>query len=521
MKHRPPLFVVALVALAAAGSARPSDFEWDERAAEHLLNRAGFGARGDEVRAAVGAGHEAFVDSLFTDDAGEPFFAQRFSTRDGRAALRERLDDMELDERPEKGSDEARAMRRTMRRDDQRQLAQYEAWWLERMVDGDDPLRERVALFWHGHFTSSMRDVKSSFEMIAQNRLFRELGLGSFRELVHEVARDPAMLEYLDNDANRRGSPNENFARELLELFTLGEGNYTESDVKEIARAFTGWTDRDGEFRFVQQRHDDGEKTIFGRTGRFDGEDVIELVLEQDACARWIAARLLAYFEGRDPSDERVGAYAKILRDADWDVRATLRALFLDPAFYAHEVVGARVASPVDLLVGHARRLDLEPPGALLIAGTRLLGQSLFDPPSVKGWDGGLAWITTSTLMNRGNLAGFLLGVVDFQDVASGAPELRALRRLADRWTPRLHLAARARRAGCASDADVVDLLLDELLAIEPSAELRANVLAFYAGERAAAEIEPGAPPADDVRSEELLRRTAHLVLSLPEAQLH
>src|SRR5688572_1275588 len=299
---------------------------------------------------------------------------------------------------------------RELRDDDRAQVEDFLDWWAARMLADASPLRERMVLFWHGHFTSSMEVVKSSYEMIQQNQLFRRHALGSFRELLHGVARDPAMLVYLDNAASKKSHPNENFARELLELYTLGEGNYREEDVREVARAFTGYSQKNGRFFFDAGRHDKGQKRVLGTEGRLDGAGVVEILLAQEACARHLAHALLAFFEGREPAPERLDAYAERLRESGYRIDLFLRRLFLDPAFYADDVRAARVASPLDYLVGCARRLGVTPEPRLLVLGASLLGQRLFFPPSVRGWEGGEAWATGASLLLRGRMAGLLLG---------------------------------------------------------------------------------------------------------------
>jgi len=568
---------------AAGAAARADDpagtaFEWDARKAEHLLNRAGFGARTAEVTRAVALGHEASVASLFAPppDRRDPFYAEPLAFKDGgfEAAMMAPSDRRATRERALDAGALKRANAEAFKQLKERDVAQRIAFldgWVEAMLTGVDPLRERMTLFWHGHFTSSVRDVKSSYEMIRQNELFRAHATGHFSDLLYGITRDAAMLEYLDNDSNRKSSPNENFARELLELFTLGEGRYTEEDVKEAARAFTGWTDRKGEFHFDWRRHDFGYKTFLGVTGRLDGDDVVEILLEQDACAEHLAAELIAYFEGLEPAPARVAEYAAGLRASGYDVGALLRRLFLDPAFYRDEVVGARIAGPLDYLVGTARRLGVDPPPRLVVLGAAALGQRLFEPPSVQGWERGPAWITTSTLMLRGNLAGGLLGRVGHRDLfrelgsaatepeepevlgrddpratsADDAPDgpaaepgdgpddgsppgtrrrkrrdaLRVLERAG--WSPAIHLTARLERAGALDDGSIADVLLEELLAIEPTASIRGEALALLRERRRELGLADGELLEARADSERVLRELAHLVLSLPEAHLH
>jgi len=497
------------------------EIRWDARAAEHLLNRAGFGAAPEEIEDAVEAGLEATVERMIAraKQGDLPFFAQRLSPQDGVMMEAEMMgEEMEMDSA---ASDEERErMIKEYRRLNAEQLDRFLNWWVANMRRGTNPLGERMTLFWHGWFTSSYRDVKSSFEMIQQNELFRAHGLGNFGELVVAIARDPAMLEYLDNDSNRRQRPNENFARELMELFTLGEGQYTEDDVKEAARAFTGWTDRRGTFEFNDRRHDKGRKTILGRTGRFGGEEVIEILLEQAACSRYLANGMIRYFEGQEPSATRLGSYANLLMKNDYDISLFLKELFTDPSFYRSEVVGTRIAGPLDFLVGSTRRLNIEPPARALQLGSAALGQRLLDPPNVRGWEGGEAWVTTGTLMMRSNLVGSYLGLVDTKEELSDRDRaMRALRRA--NWGPNLNFTAHLDRAGIRHDAEVVEFMLETLLAIPPSDESRAVSKNFLESVRAEAALADGELLTAGEDSELWLRRLAHIILSLPEANLN
>ena len=314
--------------------------------------------------------------------------------------------------------DERREARNVFVREDRELLQRFSDWWVAEMSAGAQPLREHMTLFWHGHFTSSHREVRDAEALIRQNQLFREHALGNFGTLLRAVLRDPAMLVYLDNDQNTKESPNENLARELFELFTLGEGHYTEGDVHEAARALTGWDVRFPEGAvFMRGQHDRGQKSVLGTSAELDGDGLVDLILAREECARWIAGRILHYFEGREPDPERLERYAEFLRESDYELEPLLRALFVDPDFYAAEVVGTRISGPIEYLVGASRRLGLEPPSRLVWIAAGQLGQRLFEPPSVKGWEGGRAWIGTSSLLQRGNAIGLFLGVVSVDQV--------------------------------------------------------------------------------------------------------
>ena len=541
---------------------------WDARAVEHLMNRAGFGARTSEIEAGVAMGAAAFVDRLVSVRTEvEPFFYERIGPPN--PAELKKLDP------------EARRLAvREVREKDRKQLLDYTSWWLDRMADGRDPLLERMVLFWHGFFTTSFEDVRRSWIVIQQNQLVREKALGSYADLLRAMSKDAALLTYLDNQVNRKGNPNENFARELMELFSLGEGHYSEADVKDAARALTGrGVNREGAYEFHKRVHDDGEKTILGESGRLDGGDLVRILLDQEACPRHVAGRLLRYFEGVEPDPGRLDDYARFLRAHEYRMQPFLRRLFLDPAFYREEVVGARVQGPVDYLVGITRRLGVEVPSSVLGSGTTLLGQRLFWPPSVKGWEGGVSWITTASIMQRGNLAGFMLGLVRVEDVLSEAetrePPPRAepamddgsmaggmtdepaggddsmkdersrtaagaarakraskgigfagsalygLRRAeSSGWTVTINLTARMRKSDARTDAEIADRMLEDLLAIHAPEETRALVRAFLARERGRLRVADGELLDVGAEAERVLRRLAHLIYSLPEAQL-
>jgi uncharacterized protein (DUF1800 family) len=239
--------------------------------------------------------------------------------------------------------------RRAFVREQAQNTQRLRGWWLAEMVATPSPLTERMTLFWHNHFVSSQLKVRLARLMYAQNATFRAHALGSFGALLHAAAREPAMVLYLDSAQNRKGAPNENFAREVMELFTLGEGQYTEQDVKEAARAFTGWSyDRvAGEFVERPRLHDDGEKTIFGRRGRFDGDDVLDLILARPETARFVVAKLWREFVSPEPDAAAVARIAADFRQAHYDLKVALRGLLLDPAFWSPDNRGTLVKSPV------------------------------------------------------------------------------------------------------------------------------------------------------------------------------
>jgi len=277
-------------------------------------------------------------------------------------------------------------------------------WWLREMVATPSPLTERMTLFWHNHFVSAQPKVRYAQLMYRQNALLRVHALGRFDDLLHAIAKDPAMLIYLDVATSRRGAPNENFAREVMELFTLGEGNYGEHDIKEAARAFTGWSidPAAGTFVFRRLLHDGGEKTVFGRSGRFDGDAVLDILLAQRSTAEFIVGKLWREFVSPVPDAERVRAIAAQFRTSGWRIDGVVRSLLLQPEVVERDDDNALVKSPVELVVGFIRQsggqLSAPVPAAVALAG---MGQNLFSPPNVRGWPGGVAWINTQTLLSR------------------------------------------------------------------------------------------------------------------------
>lgn len=284
------------------------------------------------------------------------------------------------------------------------QGSEAKAWWYREMLATPSPFTERMVLFWHNHFTSSVQKVKYVPAMLRQNALFRSEAAGNFGRLLRQVARDPAMLLYLDGATSRRGQPNENFARELLELFTIGEGQYGERDIKEAARAFTGWSiDRQtGAYRVYAVRHDAGDKLFMGRSGKLDGDDIVAAVLAHPRTAERLVEKLWREFVSPQPDAAEVKRLAALLRDADYEMKPLLRALLLSPAFRDPANRGTLFKSPVEMTVGTLRllRIPVEDTQRLVRAG-RLLGQDILDPPNVKGWSGGEAWISSYTLMLR------------------------------------------------------------------------------------------------------------------------
>jgi uncharacterized protein (DUF1800 family) len=281
------------------------------------------------------------------------------------------------------------------------------AWWLYRCLFTPHPLQERLTLMWHNHFATSNLKVDDLKLMQRQNETLRKFALSTFGQLLRSMARDPALLTWLDAPQNRKGHPNENLARELMELFSLGIGHYTEDDVKESARALTGWTVRQGEFRDQPAARDDGEKEILGRLGKWSGDDLVEILLQHPATARRLAWRLTREFFGEGIiNDAALDEFAASLRQHDLDIRWGVETILRSQQFFAPENIGSRISDPVSFLIAPLRALECwhSAPSTLVLAEwVSRMGQDLFYPPNVGGWPGGRAWLSTRTIIARAN----------------------------------------------------------------------------------------------------------------------
>jgi uncharacterized protein (DUF1800 family) len=344
-----------------------------------LLRRAGFGAGRQELERYVGMGLDRTLDELLHPERVEEDF-------DGL------LDSL------------------TAHLIDLQNIEDVQTWWLYRMVRTRRPLLEKLALFWHGHFAVGNAKVANPRAMHAHLAMLRETGLGSFRHLLLVVSRDPAMLIWLDGNTNRKLAPNENYGRELLELFTLGIGHYTEDDVAAAARAFTGWNLRPDEtnyptFYFDRGQHDFGPKTFLGQTGTFDGGDIVDMVVGQRATAERISRKLFAFFAYPDPEPAVLGPLVETYLMSSFDIRSVVGAILRSDAFYSEQSRYGHVKSPVEYVVGSIRALDGQVRERGLVASLRSMGQDILNPPNVAGWAGGRAWINPSTLLERFNFA--------------------------------------------------------------------------------------------------------------------
>ncbi len=362
--------------------------------ARHLLERSGFGAAPAEIAGLLPLTREQAVDLLLFQARSDALTPLPSWSADYLPPPHPLPNDPAATKAARDAYDAA------IRQRDQDLLH----WWYGEMIATDSPLTERMVLFWHGHFTSALDKVNFPNLMLQQNLLLRRYALGSFRELVHAIARDAAMLIYLDGESNVKAHPNENFARELMELFTLGEGNYTETDVREVARAFTGWrlNHATGQVAFNPKLHDEGMKTILGRTGNWDGDAAIEIILHQPEAASFIVRELWLEFVSETPDPPTVERLAAQFRNDGYQIEPLVRSLLLTDQFWAPSGWGTMVKSPVVLAVGTARLLGLGPADAAPVAAAvPPMGEQLFNPPTVKGWPTGDAWITSATLVAR------------------------------------------------------------------------------------------------------------------------
>ena len=350
--------------------------------AAHLLRRAGFGGSAQEIDrlAAMSTGDmaQSLLDYQQTSNA----------TLDGQLPT--------LDLTSAKGPN----------------AGAVQAWWLQRMVQTARPLEEKMTLFWHGLLTSGL-DKAGPAQMFTQNQLFRKMALANFDDLLKAVSKDPAMMVYLDTETNRKGKPNENYARELMELFTTGIGHYTEDDVRESARAFTGWTLTGGkqlryttDSMFVARLHDSGQKTFMGKTGNFTGDDIVEMLVPLRATAERLSTRLFSFFAYQNPEPEIVRQLADTFQQSHYNVGAVVREIFNLDAFYSAKSYRALVKSPAELTAQTLRATGADAKAFVAAANAMApMGQVLFYPPNVAGWPAGTSWINSSTLLNRINFA--------------------------------------------------------------------------------------------------------------------
>ncbi|HEY7329354.1 MAG TPA: DUF1800 domain-containing protein [Gemmataceae bacterium] len=486
---------------------------WNRKWASHLYRRAAFGANLDELRMAEKRGVQSTLDLLLQGETGCDDLLPALLTAGQYTAA----------------SDQA---------------AELRGWWLYCMLRSGHPLREKLTLFWHNHFATSIAKVHSALEMFQQNKLLREHALGRFGPFLLAISKDAAMLHWLDSNSNIKGKPNENYAREIMELFSLGVGNYTEKDIREAARAFTGWhTDSDGTgFEFNPRLHDDGAKTVLRQTGDWNGDDVVRILLQQPAAATFLVRKLYRFYvsETYNPSDRFLEPLAESFRKSDYDIAALVRRILSSRHFFSEYAFHQRIKSPVEFVLGAVRSVYREY-GAKekrqqpltqqdLVRHIDAMGQVLFSPPNVKGWRGAQAWLNTATMLARDNFAqllamgtlwnnGRLPGGDDIEDeaVAHEVPaptKPAAPPRPSDRpeepAPAQAFDSARVVHEERASTAkDIVRVLLDLYLpgGVRPDAEAR--LIAFVA---------EGNPKGAALNRR--VRETVHALLTMPEYQL-
>jgi hypothetical protein len=454
--------------------------DWSYERAAHFIERAGFGAAPDEVaRLAALTPRQAidelvdyesirsdlkpFDESIIWDPGMDPFPPSR---AEAVRIARERGEGLGQKLLPE-GS-----QRRLQPVVDKFFYGLYAnaietqrlgLWWANRMLATPRPLEEKLTLFWHGHFATGENKVRDYRMMLRQNEMLRARASGKFRDLLVGILKDPAMLVYLDNGENIKTHPNENFGRELLELFTMGVGHYSERDVREAARAFTGWTNDVLVFKFDKSQHDFGQKTFLGRTGPFDGEDIIDTILAQPVTAEFVAAKVYRFFVREEIDASLKAELGRTYRDSGYQMKPLLKRIFLSKDFYSPSSFATQIKSPVHLVVSTYKKMALREVPTIPDFGrmTASLGQSLFDPPNVAGWAGGRTWITPSTLLNRGNL---FRGVV-FPDVKGFRAPDRSMSgtdaRVGQRFVQGMSMTDATREDGDASTMAESNMMVD------------------------------------------------------------
>ena len=559
--------------------------EWSDDRAAHLLERAGFGATPEEIERFAAMTPQRAVDTLVDyeaiDESGQPPFeesgiwdagmdpfppsraeAVRIAREHGGEGLGETMLPEGMPRRLQPIVDKFFYSLTANNIETQR----LGLWWANRMLTTRRPLEEKLTLFWHGHFATGENKVRDYRMMLRQNQMFRRNASGSLRDLLMGILKDPAMLVFLDNGENVKQHPNENFGRELLELFTMGVGHYSERDVREAARAFTGWTNDVLAFKFDAAQHDFGQKTFLARTGPLDGGDIVDTILAQPGTGEFVAAKLYRYFVREEVTPAVRADLGRLFRGSEYRMKPLLKRIFLSKDFYSPPSYATQIKSPVHLVVSTYRKLGLRETPTIPDFGrmTASLGQALFDPPNVAGWAGGRTWITPSTLLQRGNLFRDVL----FPDVAGFRPPDRSMsatdervgQRLAQgmniteatregdaesnmmidrdedyntryggyagnvlafkrtklipRHTAALDLTAIVVAAHAGTADQVVDHFVHRFLRVPLAETDRAALVGFLRAKLGTATIQPGE------KLEDALRELLYLVLSTPEYQL-
>ncbi len=367
----------------------------------HLMRRAGFGASPTEL---------AFYENLGVNSTTNQLLNY------------ESIDDSNLSDQPD-------ITMQFMRKTPAGEIANLVWWWVNRMINTPRPLEEKMALFWHNHFATAIYKVRSPFLMFKQNQLIRSKGMGNFRDLLMGMTEDPAMLIWLDGAQNRKTAPNENYGREVMEVFTIGVGNYTEDDVKAAARALTGYQiDKSGNTFFNPNKHDNGTKTFLGQTGNFGPEDIVDILASHPATARSIARKLFTYFADDAPTDDTINQIANVFTATNGNIKAVVQAILNSYEFWSSQAYLGLVKSPVEYVTTALRSLGATVNPKAAVGTLNNMGQLPFDPPSVFGWPAGAAWINTSTMLDRYNFPLFVKNLdnasVAFEDSVDTATRI-------------------------------------------------------------------------------------------------
>jgi uncharacterized protein (DUF1800 family) len=436
----------------------------------HLYRRAAFGATKAELDHGLHAGPELLINHLLAGGKGQEKFE-----RDTKALVPSMV---------------------RVNND-----AQARAWWLYRMLYSPHPLKEKLTMFWHNHFATSNSKVNNAGFMLEQYGLLNRHALGSFRDLLQDISKDPAMLVWLDTNLSKKGMPNENYARELMELFSLGIGNYTEADIREAAKAFTGWEISERKARFDPAKHDDSEKTVLGQKGKWQGADIVRICLEQKAASPFIVNKLYRFLisETEPVPPALIAPLADRFRKSSYDFGDLVQTMLRSNLFFSPHAYRAQVKSPVCFALGIVHGLEGRVGTSALVQTLEELGQNVFHPPSVKGWDGGPAWLNGQTLLSRQNLA---LALTATEDPRFG------------RHTDPAELA---RRHDLRSDDQLVSFFLDLFLQGDVGADTRGRLL-HYLRDNAGKGM-PAYWSAQDA-ADHRVRTVCYLVLTLPEFQL-
>jgi len=561
--------------------------DWNAERAAHLLERAGFGGTPEEIARFAAMTPEAAVKTLVYhknipndlpsfDDSGahdpglEPFPASRPAATD---LAKETGESMGVKVKPT-GNRRLQPVANKFfywLRASRLETNRVAYWWADRMLATNRPLEEKMALFWHGHFATSEEKVRDYRKMLKQNELFRAQGTGNFRTLLISVAQDPAMLAFLDAGVNVKGAPNENFAREIMEMFSMGVGNYSETDIREAARAFTGWNFVDLDFVVTPEKHDATTKTFFGKQGSFDGVDVIDVILSQPITSEYVAGKMYRFLVRQDLSPELRAALGSKLQQSNYEIAPLLETIFLSKDFYSPESMATHIKSPVELVISTYKKMGLtEVPGVPDFNDvTEQLGQKLLYPPTVAGWANGKSWITPGLLLARGNfvydtlypninflppdrypLTDYKIGEVNEKlalgmDVTTAtkqdSKELTSMSMQADRdeefntrlasyrgWqmalqkvkpiprdTAQIDLSAMVLDAGCKTAREAADYLLARFISVPLDASTHERIAKFLENELGTSDLSKAT-----TYLEEPLRTTLHVILSLPEYQL-